>query len=260
MYGAIIGDIIGSVYEFAHPPIKTTDFDLFTPDSDYTDDTVLTCAVAEAIINQWDFREALHRYGRNFPGRGYGGQFQSWLFTDPPIAYNSFGNGSAMRVSPVGYAYASLESVLREAKATALPTHNHPEGIKGAQATAVAVFMASTGSSKEEIKQEIVTRFGYDLNRTVDEIRPVYQFNETCQGTVPEALIAFLESEDYESAIRLAVSLGGDADTLACITGGIAQAYYKVIPQWIQDRAWAILPPPFKRVIEEFNHMFGVEI
>lgn len=260
MYGAIIGDIIGSVYEFAHPPIKTTDFDLFTPQSDYTDDTVLTCAVAEAIINRWDYKDALHRYGRNFPGRGYGGHFQAWLFTDPPVAYNSFGNGSAMRVSPVGFAYASMESVLREAKASALPTHNHAEGIKGAQATALAVFMASTGSTKEEIKQAIVTRFGYDLNRTVEEIRPVYQFNETCQETVPEALIAFLESEDYESAVRLAVSLGGDADTLACITGGIAQAYYKVIPQWIQDRAWMLLPPPFKRVIEEFNHMFGVEV
>jgi ADP-ribosyl-[dinitrogen reductase] hydrolase len=260
MLGAIIGDIVGSAYEHANLPVKTTDFVFFTHRSHFTDDTVLTCAVAEAILYQLDYGATIQRYARAYPHRGYGGQFQSWLFTDPPIAYNSFGNGSAMRVSPVGYAYASLESVLREAKATALPTHNHPEGIKGAQATAVAVFMASTGSSKEEIKQEIVTRFGYDLNRTVEEIRPVYQFNETCQGTVPEALIAFLESEDYESAIRLAVSLGGDADTLACITGGIAQAYYKVIPQWIQDRAWAILPPPFKRVIEEFNHMFGVEI
>ena len=260
MFGAIIGDIVGSVYEFADPPIKTTDFDFFTPESEFTDDTVLTCAIAEAIINQWDYKNALHRYGRNHPGRGYGNHFRTWLFTDPPKPYNSFGNGSAMRVSPVGFAYGSVESVLREAEASALPTHNHPEGIKGAQATALAVYLASTGSTKADIKTEITTRFGYGLNRTCDQIRPTYRFDESCQGTVPEAIICFLESEDYESAVRLAVSLGGDADTLACITGGIAHAFYGIIPRWIKDEAWKRIPPPFRRVVEEFNEVFGVEM
>lgn len=260
MIGAIIGDIVGSVFEHAHPPIKTTDFPLFSPESDYTDDTVLTCAIAEAVINQWDFKSALHYYGRNHAGRGYGGRFEHWLFTDPPVPYESFGNGSAMRVSPIGFAYGSVESVLREAEKTALPTHNHPEGIKGAQATALAVYLAGTGTSKEEIRAEITTRFGYDLNRTCDQIRPTYSFDVTCQGTVPEAMIAFFDSTDYESAIRLAVSLGGDADTLACITGGIAQAFYGDIPKWIQDEAWSRLSPALRRVVEEFNEIFGVKV
>lgn len=258
MYGAIIGDIIGSAYEHADPPIKTTEFELFTEKSIYTDDTVLTCAIGEAVINQWDYLGALHKYGRNHPGRGYVGRFRHWLFTDPPKSYESYGNDCAMRAVPIGFAYGSIESVMREAERSALPTHNHPEGIKGAQAVALSVFLAGMKYSKDDIRTEIQTRFGYDMNRTCDEIRPKYRYDVSCQGTVPEAIIAFLDSTDYESAIRLAISLGGNADTMACITGGIAQAFYGEIPKWIKDEAWKRLTPPFQRVIEEFDEVFGV--
>lgn len=260
MYGAIIGDIIGSAYEHADPPIKTTEFELFTPQSDYTDDTVLTCAIGEAVINQWDYMGALHKYGRNHPGRGYIGRFKQWLFTDPPKSYESYSNDCAMRAVPIGFAYSSIESVLREAERSALPTHNHPEGIKGAQAVALSVYLAGMDYTKEDIRKEIATRFGYDMNRTCDQIRPTYRYDVSCQGTVPEAIIAFLESEDYESAVRLSISLGGNADTMACISGGIAHAFYGIIPRWIKDEAWKRLTPPFQRVIEEFNEVFGVKM
>ena len=217
MIGAIAGDIIGSVYE-AHP-IKTMAFDLFSDSSRFTDDTVLTVAVADAILNNEDYGKTLRNYGRLYPNAGYGMLFYNWLFSDHGEPYNSWGNGSAMRVSPVGFAFESIDDVLAEAAKTAAVTHNHPHGIAGAQAIALSVFMARKGLEKQDIKKEITHRFGYDLDRTVAEIRPAYRFDVTCMGSVPEAIIAFLESADFEDAIRLAVSLGGDSDTLACMAG-----------------------------------------
>lgn len=253
MTGAIAGDIIGSVYEFDN--IKTTDFPLFTNESDYTDDTIMTVAVADWLLNGGDLAKVMQRYGREYPypTGGYGGRFSGWLREKDPLPYNSWGNGSAMRVSAVGWMFDSLEKTLEVAKETAVVTHNHPEGIKGAQATAAAIYLARTGKSKQDIKQYIETTFSYDLGRTCDEIRPFYRFNESCQGTVPEAIIAFLDSSDFEDAIRLAVSLGGDSDTLACITGGIAEAFYG-IPEDIEKQVSDKLPGTFQKVIKEFKN------
>lgn len=253
MTGAIAGDIIGSVYEFDN--IKTTDFPLFTNESDYTDDTIMTVAVADWLLNGGDLAKVMQRYGREYPypTGGYGGRFSGWLREKEPQPYNSWGNGSAMRVSAVGWMFDSLEKTLEVAKETAVVTHNHPEGIKGAQATAAAIYLARTGKSKQDIKQYIETTFSYDLGRTCDEIRPFYRFNESCQGTVPEAIIAFLDSSDFENAIRLAVSLGGDSDTLACITGGIAEAFYG-IPEDIEKQVSDKLPDTFQKVIKEFKN------
>lgn len=253
MTGAIAGDIIGSVYEFDN--IKTTDFPLFTNESDYTDDTIMTVAVADWLLNGGDLAKVMQRYGREYPypTGGYGGRFSGWLREKDPQPYNSWGNGSAMRVSAVGWMFDSLEKTLEVAKETAVVTHNHPEGIKGAQATAAAIYLARTGKSKQDIKQYIETAFSYDLGRTCDEIRPFYRFNESCQGTVPEAMIAFLDSSDFENAIRLAVSLGGDSDTLACITGGIAEAFYG-IPEDIEKQVSDKLPGTFQKVIKEFKN------
>lgn len=253
MTGAIAGDIIGSVYEFDN--IKTTDFPLFTNESDYTDDTIMTVAVADWLLNGGDLAKVMQRYGREYPypTGGYGGRFSGWLREKDPQPYNSWGNGSAMRVSAVGWMFDSLEKTLEVAKETAVVTHNHPEGIKGAQATAAAIYLARTGKSKQDIKQYIETTFSYDLGRTCDEIRPFYRFNESCQGTVPEAIIAFLDSSDFENAIRLAVSLGGDSDTLACITGGIAEAFYG-IPEDIEKQVYDKLPGTFQKVIKEFKN------
>ena len=253
MTGAIAGDIIGSVYEFDN--IKTTDFPLFTNESDYTDDTIMTVAVADWLLNGGDLAKVMQRYGREYPypTGGYGGRFSGWLREKDPLPYNSWGNGSAMRVSAVGWMFESLEKTLEVAKETAIVTHNHPEGIKGAQATAAAIYLARTGKSKQDIKQYIETTFSYDLGRTCDEIRPFYRFNESCQGTVPEAIIAFLDSSDFENAIRLAVSLGGDSDTLACITGGIAEAFYG-IPEDIERQVYDKLPGTFQKVIKEFKN------
>ncbi|MBW6479797.1 MAG: ADP-ribosylglycohydrolase family protein [Bacteroidales bacterium] len=249
--GAIVGDIIGSVFEWHN--VKTTDFQLFTEKTDYTDDSVLTIATIDSILHGIDYTTAYQTYGRKFPNRGYGGYFRSWIRSDYPKPYNSYGNGSAMRVSPVGWAYNTIEEVLHQAKRSAEVTHNHPEGIKGAQATAAAVFLARTGSSKAEIKKYIQDAFGYDLERRIDDIRHVYTFNETCQQTVPEAILAFLESEDYESAIRLAISIGGDSDTVACITGGIAEAFYREIPEWIVEKALGLLSSEIIKLVEEFS-------
>ncbi len=213
MLGAIVGDIVGSIYEFNNH--RSKDFPLFGGACDFTDDTVLTVAIADCLLNQGDYAKYIKNYARKYPNRGYGGKFAQWIHSESFEPYNSWGNGSAMRVSAVGFAYNDLQSVMNEAKRSAEVTHNHPEGIKGAQATAVAIYMARTGQSKEQIKQAIANTFNYDLNRTVDEIRPVYKFNESCQETVPEAIIAFLESTDFEDAIRNAISLGGDSDTLA---------------------------------------------
>lgn len=255
MLGAITGDTIGSRYEFIC--MKRTDFELFYDGCRYTDDSVMTMAVAEWLLDDPTYshrilEEKMVKFGELDPQRGYGGMFFSWLFVPKTInkdgirrPYNSFGNGSAMRVSAVGWMFDTLEETERVAEISASITHNHPEGIKGAQSVAAAIFMARNGKSKKEIKNYIVNKYGYDLNRTCDEIRPRYGFNETCQGSVPEAIIAFLESHDYESAIRLAVSLGGDSDTQACIAGGIAEAFYGMPDDFIINMS-SLLPPDYK--------------
>lgn len=250
MIGAIAGDIIGSVYE--RHPVKTKDFPLFGAMSRFTDDTVLTVAVADAILSVRPYIECVREIGRRYPNAGYGGTFFRWLFSNDPKPYNSWGNGAAMRVSPVGFAFQSEAEVLQHAAMTAEISHNHPEGIKGAQATALSVFLARTGVGKEKIRSRIAQTFGYDMNRTVDDIRPTYTFDISCQGTVPEAIIAFLDSESYEDAVRNAISLGGDSDTLACITGGIAEAFYGEIPEYIQEKARKCLPPDLLQITGAF--------
>lgn len=254
MIGAISGDIIGSVYE--RYPVKTKDFPLFSPHCTFTDDTVLTIAIAGAILNGDDYAVTVRKIGRKYPHCGYGGSFFHWLFSETSAPYNSWGNGAAMRVSPVGFAFDSAERVLAEAKKTAEFTHNHPEGIKGAQAAALAVFVARTTRDKEQVKSEIQEEFGYDLDRTLNDIRPGYRFDISCQGTVPEAIIAFLESTSYEDAVRNAVSLGGDSDTLACITGGIAHAFYGGVPDYIADKVKEILPEDLWGITERFCNTF----
>lgn len=251
MMGAIAGDIIGSVYE--HHPIKTTDFPLFQPRSRFTDDSVLTVAVADAILNGQPYRDAVLAWGRRYPNAGYGSTFIRWLQTDDPVPYHSWGNGSAMRVGPVGWAFDTEDEVLYQAKRSAEITHNHPEGIKGAQATALAVYLARTGAAKATIRERIEAEFGYDLARTVESIRPAYRFDVSCQGTVPEALIAFLDTEFYEDAVRAAVSLGGDADTLACIAGAVAEAFYGGVPDSIRAEVRARLTPELWAVVEAFE-------
>jgi ADP-ribosylglycohydrolase len=249
--GAIAGDIIGSVYEWHNT--KKIDFDLFCHKSNFTDDSVLTLATMDAILNQKNYTESYQLFGRNYPHRGYGGNFSSWIYTENPEPYNSWGNGSAMRVSPVGWYSNSIEAVMAEAQKSAEVTHNHPEGIKGAQSTAVAIYMARTGKGKDEIKKFIMDTFQYDLDRKIDDIRPDYEFDVSCQGSVPEAIIAFLESTDFENAIRLAISVGGDSDTIACITGGIAEAYYQKIPDNIIENVLNILPKKLVNIIEDFS-------
>jgi ADP-ribosylglycohydrolase len=256
MLGAIAGDIIGSVYE--GDPVKTTEFPLFENRCRFTDDTVLTIAVANAILKKVDYATSIKDFARRFPAAGYGYSFYAWMISDESGPYNSWGNGSAMRVSPVGFAFDSKERVLEEAERSAGVTHNHPEGIKGAQATALAVCMARYGEDKETIKEEIGSRFLYDLDRTIDEIRPGYRFDVSCQGSVPESIIAFLESESFVDAIRKAVSLGGDSDTMACIAGGIAQAYYGEIPEDIVMEVRRRLPEEFVRIIDAFNERYGL--
>lgn len=244
MYGAILGDIIGSPFEFDRGD-KTKDFKLFSRRSHFTDDSVMTLAVCEALLKvgqdatvkeiEDTVISSMQSWGRRYPHEGYGGYFRRWLTARHPEPYNSFGNGSAMRVSAAGWLYDSLEKTRVVAKATANVTHNHLEGIKGAEATASAIFMARNGSSKEEIKKYIENEFHYDLNRTLDEIRPSFHMDETCQKTVPEAIIAFLEARDFEDAIRNAVSLGGDTDTLGAITGSIAEAYFGISETLISE-------------------------
>jgi ADP-ribosylglycohydrolase len=253
LFGAVAGDIIGSVFEWRNT--KTTDFEMFTEGSDYTDDTVLSIAVADCLLNKGNYTKTLQEYGRKYPHRGYGGFFSGWLIKDVPKPYNSYGNGSAMRASACGCCFDTIEETLEEAKRSSEVTHNHIEGIKGAQATAAAIFMARKDKSKEEIREYITDRFKYNLNRTVKEIRPEYTFDESCQGTVPEAIIAFLDSNSYENAIRLAISLGGDSDTIACITGGIALAYYKNMPVEIGLKAWNKLPEEFQEIITSFDEI-----
>lgn len=251
MLGAIIGDICGSSYEFT--PIKSYDFELITEDSTFTDDTILSLAVADSLINNINLPQNLAKYAHKYPMRGYGGMFFDWICTDNLEPYNSFGNGSAMRVSSVGFLAKSEEEVMRLAKWSAEATHNHPEGIKGAQAVALAIYLARTGSSKEDIKQTIESKFNYDLSRSLKDIEIDYFFKVTCQGSVPEAIIAFLESEDFESAIRNAIWLKGDADTQACMAGAIAQAFYKDIPSMLIDLVYDNLPDHLLEILHQFH-------
>lgn len=253
LIGAICGDIIGSSYEFRST--KRLDFKLFKDRSRPTDDTVCSIAVADALMTDRDFVRKLQYWCRKYPRAGYGGNFGWWFRQDAPLPYHSWGNGSAMRVSAVGAIAKSIDEVLELAKESAEVSHNHPEGIKGAQATAIAIYLALEGRSKQEIKDEIETRFAYDLSRKYAEIQPWYQFDVSCQGSVPEAIIAFLESSDYESAVRMAVAYGGDADTQAAITGGIAAAYYGEIPGYILTECLNRLPDDIKEVITKFNNL-----
>lgn len=243
MFGAILGDIIGSPYEFDRGN-KSKEFPLFSPESHFTDDTVMTIAVAEALMDcspdsldneiRQKLVDSMRKYGKLYPNAGYGNRFMVWLLSNPK-PYNSYGNGSAMRVSPVAWLYNDMQTVRRMARLSADVTHNHPEGIKGAEATASAIFLARTGHSKAEIKAYIEQEFGYSLNRTCDEIRPTYFHVESCQETVPEAITAFLEGNDFEDVIRTAVSLGGDCDTLTAIAGSIAEGFYGVSDELIAE-------------------------
>ena len=279
MFGAIVGDIVGSVYEWDN--IKTKDFPLFRDDCFFTDDTVMTCAVAEAIMNggkEDDFIDAMKKYGKMYPDAGYGARFSNWIESDNREPYYSFGNGSAMRVSPCAWVMdcgfcartGMMPSTRNLARLSAEITHNHPEGIKGAMATTDAIFMCryffggycgdyeqsiknNPTECKRRIKDYIEKEYGYDLSQTLDEIRPRYHFNETCQETVPQAIIAFLESTDFEDAIRNAISLGGDSDTLAAITGSIAEAAYG-IPDWIKDKAYSYLDESLKDVVMRWEN------
>lgn len=266
MYGAILGDIIGSPFEFDRGD-KTKEFDLFTKGCDFTDDSVMTIAVGEALLavgpeaTVKEIEEAvvtnMQDWGKRYPYAGYGGRFRYWLRERNPKPYGSYGNGSAMRVSAAGWLYNSLERTREVARATANVTHNHPEGIKGAEATASAIYMARNESSKEEIKEYIEREFHYNLDRTLDEIRPGYHMDETCQRTVPEAIIAFLESKDFEDAIRNAVSLGGDTDTLGAITGSIAEAFYGISDVLIAECRSRIDEGLMTDILDEFDHILG---
>ena len=252
LYGALGGDIIGSRFEWHN--LKSKDFELFDHHSQFTDDTVLTVATADALLHNIGYDQAYRRWGNRYPHAGYGGKFRHWLAADEPRPYNSWGNGSAMRVSPVGFFMNTVDEVLAEAERSAAVTHNHPEGIKGAQAAALAVFLAKNGSPKAEIKAEIEKRFDYDLSsKTLDQIRPDYFFDVSCLGTLPVALLAFLESENYEDAIRNAISVGGDSDTIAAITGGIALAFYKTMNRETARGIRARLPEEIKVICREFG-------
>lgn len=264
MYGAILGDMIGAPYEFDRGD-KTKDFPLFSRGSQYTDDTVMTIAVAEALMDSMGKSDdeikatlvlSMQKWGHKYPYAGYGGKFNKWLEEKNPQPYGSFGNGSAMRVSAAGWLYDTLEDARKYARLTAEVTHNHQEGIKGAEATASAIFLGRTGSTKEEIKEYIIQEFNYDLSRTCDEIRPIYHHVETCQQTVPEAITAFLEGECFEDVIRTAVSFGGDCDTLTCIAGSIAEAFYGV-PDIYRLECRGRLPEDMLAVLEQFDEVTG---
>ena len=254
MLGAIAGDIIGSVYE--NEPVKHKNFQLFGDESRFTDDTVLTIAMADSLLSGKSYAASMKQWGRKYPQAGYGQNFYQWLMSRCSVAYNSFGNGSAMRVSPIGWAFDSLERTLLEAKRSAEVTHNHPEGIKGAQVVAGSIFLCRQKESKQGIKEWVENFADYDLNRSTTLIRPGYGFEVSCQQSVPEAIICFMESDNFESAVRLAVSLGGDADTQACISGSIAHAFYQDIPADIWEEAEKRLPDNMKVIIDAFQKKF----
>jgi ADP-ribosylglycohydrolase len=256
MLGAIAGDVIGSVHE--HVATKSTDFELFAEGCRFTDDSVLAIAVADCVLNGREYVDTFHEYFLAYPNAGYGFRFFHWASAGNRDPYNSWGNGSAMRVPAVGYAFRSLEDVLAHAARSAEVTHNHPEGIKGAQATAAVIFMARRGQTKGSIKESLERMFGYNLSQRLDDLRLTYEFDESCQGTVPPALIAFLESSDYEDAVRKAISLGGDADTLACITGAIAEAHYGGVPTDIAARTMALLDDRLRSVVVQFCDRYGI--
>lgn len=258
MLGAIAGDIIGSVHEYAAQ--KSKDFPLFHEQCWFTDDSLLTVAVAEHLLGGGEYVDLFHDYFHRYPEAGWGGRFYGWAKERRREPYQSYGNGSAMRVSAVGIAFDTLDDVRKRARESAAVTHDHPEGIRGAEATAAAVFLARNGRSQSEIRRHVESEYGYDLSRTLDGIREDYEFDETCQGSVPEALTAFLESRDYEDAVRNAISLGGDADTLACIAGGIAEAFYGGVPEPIAKRATAILDARLRGVVLEFYARYGDRI
>ena len=264
MLGAILGDIIGAPYEFNENNVKTTNFPLFSDRSQFTDDTVMTVAVARALMDTYGsdddtIRNALtmqmRALGRNYPGRGYGGMFQAWLLVDGTEAYNSFGNGSAMRVAAAGWLYRTLPETLHAAELTAEVTHNHPEGIKGAQAVAAAIFLSRLQLPKDDIRAYLSRTFGYDLTRTLKQIRPTYQMDETCQGSVPEAITAFLEGNGFVDVVRKAVSIGGDSDTIACMAGAIAEAYYG-IPEQLEKEAFSRLTPDLSATVLKFRRFY----
>lgn len=250
MIGAIAGDIVGSVYEWAN--IKSKEFPLFTNKSFFTDDSILTIALADTILTGTPYVKNLKTFYRWYPDGGYGGSFHSWAQSEHSAPYNSWGNGAAMRISPVGYAFDDLDTVLRKAEEFTAVTHDHPEGIKGGQSVAASIFLARTGKTKEEIRRYIESHFGYDLSRHVDDIRPTYTYDVSSQGTVPQAICAFLDSSDFEDAIRNAISLGGDSDTLACITGGIAQSFYGGVPSGIQDAVYSVLDERLGTITQQF--------
>ena len=250
MLGAIAGDVIGSIYEFENH--KSTEFPLLQSSCRFTDDTVLTVAVAETLLTGTPYVQTFHDYFRLYPNAGYGETFYRWARTESTEPYNSWGNGSAMRVSPVGFAFDTEEEVLAEARRSAEVTHNHPQGIKGAQAVALAIWLARRQATQQEIREEIRRRFGYALLVPLDLIRPGYTFDVSCQGSVPIAITAFLESTDWEDAVRKAVSVGGDTDTIACITGGIAQAFYGEVPGAIAEQVLDRLTTPLRDTTVEF--------
>ena len=257
--GAIAGDMIGSVYEFAAN--KGMDFPLWHPLADFTDDTILTIATAEACLSDRDFGGAYLRWARRYPHPmgDYGSMFKRWVAMGGGEPYNSYGNGSAMRVSPVAWLVPTVSDAIRMAEATALPTHNHEDGVRGAQATVIAIMRARQGWSRERIRQDVMEASGYDLTRTVDQIRPHYHFDVTCQGSVPESIICALESTDWEHAVRLAISLGGDADTMAAIAGSIAEAMYGGVPDAIAAEVWRRLPDDMRAVVKQMGDGVAVE-
>lgn len=253
MLGSILGDIIGSTYEFSNT--KDYNFEMFPYGSSFTDDSVLTIAIADAILRKKDYGRTIYQWAMKYPNPmgAYGTSFSQWMYSENQQPYGSFGNGSAMRVSSVGWLFDGETEVLDEARKSAEFTHNHSEGIKGAQAIAIAVFFARKGKSKHFIKNYIEQKFGYNLDRSVNEIRKNYTFNETCQGTVPEALTCFLESSSFEDAIRNAISIGGDSDTIGAVVGGIAEAFYG-IPQDLTEKAMSYLPDDMKKVLDTFKN------
>jgi len=259
MLGALAGDIIGSVFE--RSPCETPDFHpLFYEGARFTDDSVLTVAQMDQVLSQRDWVETLVAWFRRYPRAGYGGNFATWCLRGGGAPYQSWGNGSAMRVSPVGWVHESLEATLEAARASAVVTHSHPEGVKGAQATAAAIFLARQGQDREAVRGEVARRFGYDLDRSVAEIRPGYRFDVSCQGSVPEALVAAFEAKGIEEAIRLAISLGGDADTQACIAGAVAEAFEEELPTELLKETWARLEPEMQELVRAFYARYRPEV
>lgn len=265
MYGAIIGDIVGSRFEFDRGP-WTKEFEFITDECNWTDDSVMTVAIAEALMNagkdadveviRKECIKSMKKWGKKYPNAGYGARFIHWVLTDEPTPYNSLGNGSAMRVSATGWLYDSIERTREVAKATAEVSHNHPEGIKGAECTAAVMFLARNGATKGEIKEYVIKEFGYDTSKTVDEMRPLHRHDETCMDSMPKALVSFYEGESYEDAVRNAVSLGGDTDTIAAIAGAMAEAYYGIpVPAMVEGRMF--IPEDMQEVLNRFDEILG---